>query len=130
MLRLLQYKTMGLQDTFRSLAVTAVNAFGNIAQTVTYHSAGAATVTAGVVTRAVIATAEVKVIASDYSRYEISASQGEIITSDQQFLVPSLSLDTIVPKKSDWIVDATGASWEVINVALDEAGALYALQVR
>ena len=121
---------MGLQETFRSLAVTTITAFGNIAQTIMYHSAGAVIVTGGVVTRADAATAEVKGIASNYSRYEINTSQGDILSTDQQFLIPALSLDMIVPKKSDWIIDAAGASWEVINVDLDEAGALYELQVR
>lgn len=124
---------MGLRDTVRRAAVTAVTATGDIAVTVTYievreQESGYDTET-GAVTKVEIAHPDVDVIFDQYSSREVD---GEVIKpKDVRILLPSLNLPTGVrPKKGDRVQKADGEQWRVVDLNTDPVEALWEMQSR
>ena len=120
---------MGLSNTFKSAAQTAVSAFGDVAVSTVYASFASTTynASAGTNVAAYSSTAGVSVI---FDKFEFAKIDGiNIKPEDKKALVPAKNISAITPAPNDRI-RAAGISWNVIKVTTDPAQALWELQVR
>jgi len=105
---------MGLKASVRSGALSAFNAIGDLADTVTYSSVGTATY--DLVTGAPAQTdtdyESLKFVREEYKAIEITPA---IMGTDFKGYLLYENIDEITPKNGDFITGSGGNIWEVIN---------------
>lgn len=119
---------MGLRETFKNAALTAIAAFGDVRVSANYWSHVSTTfdVSAGTPADVYGTTTGVMVIFDDF---RISEIDGEAITpQDRRVLIPAKSLAS-TPAVNDKVV-ASGVTWNVQGVRSDPAEALWDLHAR
>ena len=128
---------MGLKETFQKAAQTAVKAFGNIAQGTTYESFASSpyNASAGTASTVFASAHDVDMVIGEFSFTQVDGIN--VMPQDKRAFVPKLDISgvcEITPKPKDRIItDActdASANWQVVNVSLDAADALYILQIR
>lgn len=120
---------MGLRETFRKAAQTAIIAAGDVAVSTNYESLSSTTYNASSgVNAAVYATVGgVKVI---FDIFELRQADGTpVTTEDRKALIAAKDISAITPDAEDRIV--VGATvWRVVEANIDPADALWELRVR
>lgn len=118
---------MGLKATIQSAVQSAFIAFGDIRTSVSYISKGTATYnpTTGAVTSTDV-TITISGILADYEINEIDNEA--IILTDRKIMIPTADL-SVTPKIEDTIT-ISSITWQVINVGVDPADAMWTLQLR
>jgi hypothetical protein len=119
---------MGLQETFKAAAQTAVAAFGNVGKSVTYTSVSGNAVYDPTTGTSVQPTAShtVTVIFDSYESQEIN--QTTVRSFDQKAMIPVENL-SVTPGLDDYLT-SSGVRWNVVNSETDPADALWVLQIR
>ncbi len=121
---------MSLKEAFQNAAVTALNAFSSLSESVTYNSktdtSASYDPTTGIVSDPYVSYAGVEMIFLEYEATKID--NVTILTTDQQAMIAQSEL-TPTPKRGDTIIRSS-EKWDVVSVTKDPADALWILQVR
>lgn len=125
---------MGLKAAFQSAAQTAVKAFGDLPEEVTYRSWGSTSYDLD--TRAVTQTMtekKIKGIWEDFTTDEID--NVNVLAQDRLFIMAGKDFtdkfgSSAVPHPIDQIQRGSSERWEVVRIERDPADASYVLQVR
>ncbi len=124
---------MGLQETFRAAAQTAIKAVGDVAASAIYEAQSTTSydASAGTPTTTYASTANVKVVITEF-RFAGALGDGpdlDVRIDDRLALVAAKYISGVTPAPQDRVV-ITGTVWNVINVFTDPAEALWRLQIR
>ncbi len=120
---------MGLRDTFKNAAKSIVTAFGDVGVSTVYAQFSSATynASAGSVGETFASTAGVIVIIETFTAAQIDGQN--VQPNDKKVLIPAKNISGIVPKPADRVHVSTDV-WNVVDVKVDPAEALWELQVR
>jgi hypothetical protein len=120
---------MGLQETFKAAAQTAVAAFGNVGKSVTYTSVSGNAVYDPTTGTSVQPTTDYPAIIVIFDSFEAQQiNQTTVRSFDQKAMIPVENL-SVTPGLDDYLT-VNGVRWNVVNSETDPADALWILQVR
>ncbi len=120
---------MGLRDTFKTAAVAAQDAFGDVFVSVRYeqHASIVYDVSSGVAS-AVTSTIGASFVLQDYSQREIDNEN--VFPTDVKALVAQDRFAGTPTMEDTVVIAATSAEYEVVRVMKDPADALWEMQLR
>lgn len=126
---------MGLKSTIQSIAVSAVKAIDDIAETFTYISTTNASAYDPARDQVYVEGTSHTGIKGAFIDFELKDIGGDVETGDQQCLIPALNLVdsnsvAVTPEIGDRIHRTAAEHWEVLNKEIDPAGALWVLHTR
>ena len=119
---------MGLKSTFQNAAETIIDAFGDVADTLNYHSLGTFSynpITGGN-TESGDSDVSIKAISDEIQSNEIQGR--DVKMTDRKLLVANNDI-SVTPKVGDYVT-ISGDRFNVIDYSADPAIALYTLFVR
>lgn len=120
---------MGLRETLRKAAQTAIAATGNVAVSANYASFQSTSydVSTGTVAPTFTSVEGISIILSEFA-FEVI--DGETIQpEDQKAMIAARTISTVTPKPKDRITKS-GETWEVVKAMTDPAEAAWVLHIR
>jgi len=119
---------MGLQDVFKDAAAAIIEAFDDIPQSITYTQKGASVYTPA--TGTVTSTDIDYPTTAIFDEYELKEIDNNVVrATDKLAYIAANDLD-VTPVVDDEITDADSVTWQIKNVKVDPADALWVLQIR
>jgi hypothetical protein len=119
---------MGLKETFQNAAEVIVNGFGNVANSLSYHSLGTFSYapTTGALTESGDSDVTITAIYDEIKSEEIQ--DRNIKMTDRKLLVANNDI-SVTPKVNDYVT-IDGVQYNVVDFISDPAEALYEIYVR
>jgi hypothetical protein len=125
---------MQLKAKLQALMPNIITILGDLAPSITYHVTGAYQYnpSTGVKVETRSQDITLNTVVSSYTEDEIRVSQGsksEIFSTDKKLLIPSLSLPSITPKLTDYVL-INSIKYNIISKNIDPAEAMWELCIR
>lgn len=119
---------MGLKETFQNGAESCIDAFGDVASTVTYHSLGvfAYNATTGGQSESGDSDISIKYISDEIKSEEIQ--DRDVKMTDRKMLVANNDI-SVTPKVGDYVT-LSSTRYNVVDYLTDPAFALYTIYIR